>query len=339
MLSEKGRKGKRIVSRRTDPKKPAEYGMTIEQAFDYFVTLKKTEGLRPRTMEDYPVLFEYFTEWLAEAYPDVTYIDDITTGMIREYSVYLSEERFNDKTGGYGLSPYTVNIRIRFLKVFFRALFTEELIDKDPAANVKLMRVDEDTFEPLTDKEILKLLDAPDVREYAQFRDKVAMSLILDTGMRVNEVFSLEVSEIDFKTRSIMLPASKNKNRKPRIIPLSNTVLKLLLELITENKVHFDSEYVFLSNFGERYNSNSFRSRLRIYKDLAGIEKRVSPHALRHQFCRDYIMNGGDIFTLQRIVGHADIQTTRKYVQMTGVDIQSQHSLYSPIVRLRNKHR
>src|SRR5690606_28213968 len=170
-------------------------------------------------------------------------------------------------------------------------------------------------------------------------RDKVAMSLILDTGMRVNEVFSLEVSEIDFKTRSITLPASKNKNRKPRIIPLSNAVLKLLLELITENKVHFDSKYVFLSNFGEQYNPNSFRSRLRMYKDLSGIKKRVSPHALRHQFCHDYIMNGGDIFTLQRIVGHADIQTTRKYIQMTGVDIQSQHSLYSPIVRLRSNYR
>ncbi|WP_366249982.1 site-specific integrase [Terribacillus aidingensis] len=178
------------------------------------------------------------------------------------------------------------------------------------------MKVDEDGLEPLTDEEVNKLISVPDERYYAQFRDLVMMYLMLDTGMRINEVCELENHDIDFKTRAIILPAAKNKNRKPRILPLSNQVVKLLLELVAENKANFDTEYVFVSNIGTRYNPNSFRKRLNNYKDIAGITKRVSPHVFRHMFCRNYILNGGDIFTLQRIVGHADISTTRKYIQL-----------------------
>src|SRR5699024_11273728 len=140
----------------------------------------------------------------------------------------------------------------------------------------------------------------------------------------INEVCALEVSEVDFKTRSILLPATKTKNRKPRLLPLSNQVVKLLMELVTENKAHFDTGYVFLSNIGTKYNPNSFRKRLNIYRDKAGLNKRVSPHLFRHMFCKNFILNGGDIFTLQRIVGHANISTTRKYIQLDNDEIRNQ---------------
>lgn len=329
------RKGKKIVRQRTvsvtNPEKPA---LTLEQCFDYFLTIKLTEGVRERTVKDYHVIFNEFTNWLEEG--KNTNIKEITPQIIRRYIKYL-QHRPNKRTGEIGLSNYTINIRLRFIKTFFNTLFTEKFITDNPADPIKLLRVDEDSFEPLTDEEISRLLDAPDDREFAQFRDKVAMYLILDTGMRVNEVFHLEVSEINFKNRTIELPASKNKNRKPRIIPFSPVVARLLMELIAENKMHFDSPYVFLSNFGERYRANSFRRRLLNYKKKAGINKRVSPHSLRHQFCRDYILNGGDVFTLQRIVGHKNIQTTRKYVQMTGADLKDQHEKFSPLVRLRKR--
>lgn len=328
------RKGKKVVKRRNVANNSKEIAMPLDQAFDYFLTIKKTEGVRDRTVLDYRHHFEYFTDWLGGKSENLT---DITTQTIRAYIVFMQEEKFNDKTGENGLSNYTINIRLRFLKTFFNTLMSDGVIETNPAEPVKLLRVDEDTFDPLTGEEIRRLLDAPDESYYTQFRDKVAMYLFLDTGMRINEVFNLEESEINFKGRTIELPASKNKNRKPRIIPLSPTVVRLLIELVSENKQHFDSPYVFLSNFGERYRANSFRRRLLIYKERAGIEKRVSPHSLRHQFCRDYILNGGDIFTLQRIVGHADIQTTRKYVQMTGADIKEQHAEFSPVARLRRK--
>ncbi len=313
--------------------------LPLNDAFEYFVAFKKTEGVRKRTVSDYYDLYGYFSEWLCNEHPEIVTANDCTPGLIREYVIYLSEEKRNEKTGGIGLSPYTVNIRLRFLKVFFSVLQSENISNNNPALNIKLMKVDEDTFTPLSDDEINKLLKAPDVREYAQFRDLVSMFVMLDCGIRSKEMFNLEIQDVDFKQRAILLPASKSKNRKPRILPLSNQVLRLLMELISEVKTNFDTSYVFVSNFGERYQENSFRRRLFIYKNRANIDKRVTPHMLRHQFCRNYILNGGDIFTLQRIAGHAEISTTRKYIQMTDDDLKKQHAQFSPISRLRNKYK
>ncbi|QXE01729.1 tyrosine-type recombinase/integrase [Terribacillus sp. DMT04] len=331
------RKGKPIVTTRK-AREISDYiplQATIEESFQSFLSLKKSLGVRKRTVSDYHHLMDYFLSWLNENHPEIEMIHEINTAIIREYLLYLREERYNDRTKSVGLSPFTINVRIRFLKTFFNALYKEEVINNNPTRNIQLMKVDEDGLTPLTDEEVNKLISVPDEQYYAQFRDLVMMYLMLDTGMRINEVCELENRDIDFKTRAIILPATKNKNRKPRILPLSNQVVKLLLELVAENKANFDTEYVFVSNIGTRYNPNSFRKRLNNYKDLAGITKRVSPHVFRHMFCRNYIMNGGDIFTLQRIVGHADISTTRKYIQLDDKAIRQQHTLYSPAIKLR----
>lgn len=336
-MSTNYRKGKAIVKRRvtTDSESiDLQVNTTIEEAFSIFISFKKTIGVRNGTMGEYYSIMKYFLEWLSEQYPEIKSINEINSGVLREYIVYLKEKRFNERTQTVGLSPFTINVRIRFLKTFFNTLFKEDIVNKNPVRNIKLMKVDEDTFEPFTDDEIERILSIPDSGQYAQFRDLVMMYLMLDTGIRIREVCELEVNEIDFKTRSIILPSSKNKNRKPRLLPLSNQVVKMLLELVTENKAHFDTSYVIVSNIGTKYNPNSFRKRLGIYRGKARIEKRVSPHLFRHTFCKNFILNGGDIFTLQRIVGHADITTTRKYIQLDNDEIRNQHSLYSPVTRI-----
>lgn len=313
--------------------------LSLEDALDYVYSYKQSEGLRKRTLDGYRVLYGYFKEWVNEHYPNIIHINEITSGIIREYINFLTDEHFNERTKEYGLSPVTINIRLRNLRAFFNTLHSEEITDKNPMAGVKLLKVDEDTFTPLTNDEIDRLLKAPNVKEYAQFRDLVCMYLILDTGIRGSEMFDVKMEYVDFKSRAVVLPGSVTKNRKPRILPLSNQVLRLLMELITEVKANFDTDYVFVSNFGEKYRPPSFGRRLFIYKKKANITKRITPHGLRHQFCRDYIVNGGDVFTLQRIAGHEDITTTRKYIQFTNDDIKQQHALYSPIVRLRQKYR
>lgn len=338
-LPTNSRKGKPIVRTRknTEINNYSPLNYTVDQAFESFISLKKNLGVRKRTESDYHLFMKYFREWLCEKYPHINLISEISTQILREYLVYLKEERFNEKTQEIGLSPFTINVRIRFLKAFFNALYKEEILNKNPAINIHLMKVDEDSIDPLTDEELEKIINIPNEKYYAQFRDLVMMYLMLDTGMRINEVCSLEINEIDFKTRAIILPAIKNKNRKPRILPLSNEVVKLLLELVEENKTNFDTNYVFVSNIGTKYNENSFRKRLNNYKEFAGINKRVSPHVFRHMFCRNFILNGGDVFTLQRIVGHADIATTRKYIQMDDKAIRNQHAMYSPLTRITKR--
>lgn len=340
-LSKNSRKGKPIRRRRTTSEVMSDdsINLPLDESLEYVYAYKQSEGLRERTLNDYRIYYELFKEWLDEFYPDVTFINEVTSGIVRDYINYLQNVHVNEKTGEVGLSANTINIRLRNMRAFFNTLHQEEIINDNPTRLIKPLKVDEDTFIPLTDSEIERLLNAPDIREYAQFRDMVGMYLMLDTGIRNSEMFDLEFEDVDFKSRAIILPGSKTKNRKPRIMPLSNQVLRLLMELITEVKANFDTSYVFVSNFGEKYLPTSYIRRVRIYKERAGIEKRVTPHGLRHQFCRDYIMNGGDIFTLQRIAGHSNIITTRKYIQFLPGDLNAKHSLYSPIVRLRQKYR
>jgi len=341
-VSTNARKGKSIKRRRTKPIKSSSNSITLslEDARDYVYAYKQSEGLRERTLEAYLEIQDYFYGWLLEAYPEVIYINDITSGMIRDYINYLLHERYNKQTDRSGLSPVTINVRLRNMGAFFRVLHAEKYINHNPMAMISLLKTDEDTFQPLTSDEIERLLNAPNIEEYAQFRDMVSIFLILDTGIRNSEMFNIKIEYVDFKTRAIYLPSEITKNRKPRILPLSNEVLSLLMELITEVKHNWgDSEYVFLSSYGGRHQPRSFTRKLDIYKHRANITKRVTPHGLRHQFCRDYIMNGGDIFTLQRIAGHEDITTTRKYIQFTSDDIKAKHAQFSPIARRRKKYR
>ncbi|WP_076559871.1 tyrosine-type recombinase/integrase [Salimicrobium flavidum] len=313
--------------------------LTLPEALEYVYAFKQSEGLRPETMKDYPLLWRYFTEYLAEHEPDVERVEDITTQIIRKYVGYLQNEHYNEKRQAYGLAPATINIRLRILRSIFNVLHSENIVNKNPMVGVKLLKTDEDKFTPFTKDELHRLLKQPDVKYYASFRDLVAMYLMLDTGIRAREIFNLEMRHVDFKMRCLTLTGDITKNRKPRILPLSNEVIRLLMELVSEVKANFATEYVFTSSRGERYRANSFRKRLYNYRISAGIEKPVSPHSLRHQFCTDYILNGGDLFTLQRIAGHENITTTRKYIQFTSEDIKRKHAEFSPVVALRKKYR
>lgn len=328
------RAGKKIVQRRTDSAEQKVYSMTLREGFNYFVGVKRSENVRDRTVKDYHEVMGEFFAWIGD---DSRQAGEITAVDIREFIVFL-QSKTNKKTCEQGLAPTTVNVRLRVLKTFFRLLFREQMIDSNPTATVRLLRVDEKPFQLLTDGELDRLTHAMDKRQFADFRDYAMTQVIMDTGIRIKELCALEISDLNLPIRLITLPGSKSKNRRVRALPIANTTARILSQLIAENAVNWpDQMFIFLSGFGEPYNTNSFRGRLNIYKKRAAIEKPVSPHLLRHKFCTDYMLNGGDVFSLSQLVGHENIQTTKRYVNMTIDDITKQHELFSPAIRMRTR--
>lgn len=335
------RKGRKIVRSSTAVRQmPADY--ELDYAFELFYNVKQAEGMRPRTLSDYKTHWRYFREWLDEQYPEIK-LREITTAIIREYVIYMSSGRMkyegidNRVQPGKTLSPTTVSIRLRTLRTMFRFWTEEGLIVANPTGNIKPPRQDEEELRTFTDEQIRLLLEQPDINTYAGFRNRTLMYLLADTGLRINEALRLTMDYLDVKSRSIHLPAAMNKNRRPRIVPVSPEVMRMLFELVNENKAHFgDIEHIFLSNYGDPLKADHFRKQLREYGKMAGIDGqvRVSPHTFRHYFCKTYLLNGGDIFTLQRIVAHSSIETTRKYVSMDDENIRQQHAQYSPLQRL-----
>lgn len=310
----------------------------IDQALSIFIRAKEAEGVRPGTIRNYHDVMRYLVDWLNR---DVLYINEINADTIRSYINYLRKDRTpyaedsQRKKQGKRLSVNTINIRIRTLRTLFRFLYNEGIISKNPMDNIPLVRNDEHEEVPgLTDDEIDKILASYDDKQYAQWRDKTLVLLLLDTGMRINEALSLTIDRIDFKQQTVYIPSEIAKNRKTREIPLSREIGKRLRQLADETQYYFGEEsFIFMNAYGDNLSADAFRRRLNRLKNQLNIPS-LHPHMFRHTFARNYILNGGDLFTLQRILDHAEIQTTRKYIQMDSEHVRTQHNKFSPLRKI-----
>jgi integrase/recombinase XerD len=321
--------------------------LELGQALSIVLAGKSAEGVRERTIMDYERDWGYFVKWLDENY-EVTTIDQITTDIMRNYINYCKYDapKYNghkfidsDKQG-IGLSDTTINIRIRVYKALFNYLEREELIEFNPLNNVKLLRQDVDLRNGLTEQEVKDILRQPNQRDYVGFRDFVAINLLLDSGLRIQELLSLRSQDVDFKTRFVTVSSNVSKNRHSRLVPISAHTCKLLLQLINENQVHFKTDRVFLSSYGENLGANNFNKRLKYYAEKAGYnvkDKCYTAHAYRHTWAVEMVRNGADPFTIQKMGAWSDIRTMRRYVQIDTEDMRRSHDEYSPVMKYVNK--
>ncbi|QIZ07646.1 tyrosine-type recombinase/integrase [Priestia megaterium] len=286
--------------------------------FQRFMWFKHSEGLAPRTIEEYRIHFQWLLDYLEGDLSS----EEMTLEVFREWVDFMLNEKC--------LQPTTVNIRIRTMRAFLRWCYLEELIETPIHEKFKPMKTAEDTIEALTVTEIKTLLNAFDESTYVGFRDKVMVMVLLDSMVRISELLAMRRSNVDFKSGVIKLEAMNTKTRKAREVPLSSKTMKLLKEYMNESE-DFGEDLLFLTYDGREMISNTWRTRLHEVAEIAGIKKAVRPHVMRHTGALLYIMNGGDPFSLQRILGHSDMSMTRKYIQMTNLDIKRQHNVFSPL--------
>lgn len=299
--------------------------LTVADALDKVLTVTMAEGYRPRTLKDYRRIWTWFFDYLSASGANVRYIDEVTTDHFREYIADCLTRN---------LSPVTVNVRVRALKAIFNRLHEEGLIEENPAARVRKLKTDEKAVQPLTEAQFKRLLSVIDKSTFAGLRDYAAILLMYDAGLRVNEVNALEPADVDFDNCVIMLPGAKNKNRKSRAVPISESLAGLLRQLIQETEEYFGSApRVFTNNYGEPMEPERLRKRMYEYGKAAGLHGivRVSPHTLRHTFALRFIQSGQSVFALQKILGHASIETTRRYVNLQHDDIVRAHKRFSPL--------
>jgi integrase/recombinase XerD len=312
------RKGRRIVSA---PK--VNFYLMLVEMFERFLVAKRAEALAARTLNDYETHFGYFYEFLEG---DMK-AEDISVDLLREYVAYMINDR--------GLKPMTVNLRVRTSRAFMRFCYNESYIDPPVHESIKAVKAPEDRIQALTPSEMKVLLSVIDETFYAGYRDKVMVYALLDTMVRISELLAVKRGNVDLKAGSIQLEAIDTKTRKARIVPLSSQTIKLLAQYMVETS-DFNSKFLFLTNDGRQMSANTFRRNMQEYLVKALIRnKRVSPHSLRHTGALLYIMNDGDPFSLQKILGHTDMSMVRKYIQMTESDVKRQHNTFSPLNRLK----
>lgn len=293
--------------------------ITIVDALNRVMTIFQTEGYRERTINDYRNYWSEFIETIGVRETDN--INDITVNHFRLYIDTLLNVR--------KLSPVTINIRLGGVKSIFSKLAANDIINENPAQKVPKLKTDEQRIFTLTDKQLKRLFSVIDRDTFAGFRDYCAMLTMLKCGLRSNEINALEINDIDFENCVILLPGAKNKNRKTRVVPITKEVRDCLYDLVAETQEYFgtDVKHVFTNQYGEPMRNDHIRKRMDKYARIAGLkdECRASPHSLRHTFAVNYLKRGGDIRSLQMILGHSDITTTQIYLDYTNDDVSEQY--------------
>lgn len=326
---------KRVHKRITDDEDII-VSFSFQQAFDYFYSAKKSEDMRKSTLITYNEHFNFFMNWLKISSHTLTLASELSLQIVREYINYMREDHYNFKSKRNGLSSQTINARIRFIKTWYAFLLKEKLINDNIMDSINYLKIDEKKVNLLTEKEMQALLNTPDKRYMAQWRDYCIMFVAYDSALRIKELISLDIKDIDVVRRQIILPSENAKDRRIRVIPISSHTLKLLMKLIDENQKNFpNSEALFLNWWGERMAEDTFRRNLSRYVKKAGIEKAFTCHDFRRQSITEMLKNGASVFAVQRIAGHSQISTTKRYVHFDEEVIRDQHDLYSPINRLK----
>jgi integrase/recombinase XerD len=224
-----------------------------------------------------------------------------------------------------GLSNGGCNVYIRSMNSFLTWLHQNGHI-REPLKLTQL-KVEKRILKPLTDQE-LKIIFAFRPASFTERRLIALLSVLLDTGLRINEALTLKRAKLDFDNLYLSVIGKGNKER---VIPFSVELRKVLFKFL---KSH-DFELVFCTRHGRKMNYHNVRRDLEALLDKLGIMTDGAFHAFRRTFAKTYVKAGGNLFYLQTILGHSDVSTTRKYVDVQIEDLQAIHQSASALSRLR----
>jgi len=256
--------------------------------------------------------------------------------MLKEKRKWEGHAHKAEKDKTVGLSPVTVNTRLKGLRTMFNFLYDEDYIQNNPMAKIKPVIEPESEIEVMSGEQLERLLKMPNRKTYVGFRDFVFMNVLIDGFFRLNEAVKIKVSDIDFNLELITIPANNVKVRRSKKVPISKGTLRLLADLIKENE-DFDSEFIFLTNYGENIADDRMRDRIKIYAEKAGLEINVYPHLFRHSAATIYLENGGEVRFLAEMLGHRDLRMVMRYTHLSKKSVKEMHSKYSAIHNITNK--
>lgn len=251
-------------------------------------------------------------------------IDSLDKVTDKDLDNYIKE--LNDN----GFKSATVSRNIASLKAFFSYLNNEGICSNNPTKSVKSPKIEKKIPEILTTDEVFALLDQPSGDSPKEIRDKAMLELLYATGIRVSELISLDVSDVNLQMSCITC----HEGSKSRTIPYgkeSKAALAKYLEsargAIVDNK---ESTILFANCSGQKMSRQGFWKLIKYYAKKAGIEADITPHTLRHSFAAHLVENGADLRSVQEMLGHSDISTTQIYANMSHSHIREVYNRAHP---------
>ncbi|MBS4022551.1 MAG: tyrosine-type recombinase/integrase [Dethiobacter sp.] len=296
--------------------------LSFDDAVNLFLKEQVIKNRTPRTIEwhieNFHVLKKAFHE---QGIP--LDLKTITTNQLKHNFILYSIKTFKNQ-------PTTINNRLKTFKAFWKFLLQEGYVDTDIAAVLDKLKEKQKVIISLDNDEIEAFFKACDKKTFTGLRDLAILKTLLDTGARVSEVRKLRVQDIYWRDDLLCLDG---KGSKERFVPLGDELKKPLREYLNA-RGKLPTDVVFVSIDNEPMANRTIQGRLETLAKKAGVKKKSSPHIWRHTFAKLYILNGGDPFTLKKILGHADWGMVHRYVDMFSTDIKKQHQRFSPLKNL-----
>ena len=217
------------------------------------------------------------------------------------------------------------------IKSFHRFLVREKIVDKDASSAIDTPRLWKKIPDVLEFSEVGRLIDQPNIRTVRGLRDKAILELMYATGLRVSEVSSLKLNDVN---RDAGFLKVKGKGGKERIVPLGKSAIHFLSRYLNDSRPKILKEKastaVFISSYKRNLSRQSIWKMIKSYLKKARIKKKVSPHSLRHSFATHLLEGGADLRSVQEMLGHSSISTTQIYTHINKARLKEIHRKYHP---------
>jgi site-specific recombinase XerD len=296
------------------------------------------EGKSPDTRRGYRETWDSYRSFL-----EISNLpDDISSMSIagaRDYFIYLRNRcKYQDHptvpSSDKPISVETIRFRGRSIKAAASWAFFEGITNENRLQNLKLPKAQLKLIEPLTNQEVQKLFKTIDRKSPNGQRDNCILSIALDTGLRISEIASITLSHLNLEGGFIKV---LGKGAKERVVPIGKHASLISLNYIEKvREAPPEFNYLFVTNYGKPITVNTLKMMFRRLGNRSGVT-RLHAHLCRHTFAINYLLNGGDIFSLKAILGHSSLAMVSRYLHFTSSQITERHHQFSPMDRFHNK--
>ena len=251
----------------------------------------------------------------------VTDISSTTKTTVLSYLLYLQKE---------GRASSTVSRTLASLRSYYLFMMQNGVVKSNPTSNLEAPHVEKKIPKILSGEEVELLLEQPKNCDNKGIRDKAMLELLYATGIRVSELITLDVSDVNVPMSFVRCKGGK----KERIIPMGHQAKDALENYINNVRKYMvkdeNETALFVNCSGARLSSQGFWKLIKYYQHIAGIETDITPHTLRHSFAAHLLENGADLHSIQEMMGHADISSTQVYSRMMNSKIKDVYAKAHP---------
>ena len=258
------------------------------------------KGLSNNTVKAYEADISSFFQWLDNE--DLKY-KNLQEDHINQYISFLFQRKMRSSS---------VNRKISSIKSFYIFLVKRNFLKNSPLNDLVTPKQEKYLPESMSEAEVDKLLNSPDVANKIENRDKAMIEMLYATGMRISELVNLKITDVDMKRCVVKV---FGKGSKERLVPFGETALDSLRSYLNERE-QSSSKEIFLSNRGKKMTRVAFWQRVKIYLIRENLKNSISPHTLRHAFATHLLNRGADLRSVQLLLGHSDLSTTQIYTHI-----------------------